>query len=315
MKAIPCPITPDELRRLYLEEKLTDEQIVSRLGEGATVKRVRSWRHRYGIETICRTERRELPPIEGRLQSVLVGSMLGDGRISKSTHVSRYRESHCHEQLEYLKWKALEWGPWIPTDPKSVTWVLQDKAFEGWRFETVSHASLNPWHELFYPEPGPKRLQERVVDLVDPLAFAIWYMDDGSSGWWPLITFGMDPASRGVALAIFDKYGFSPRWDLCSGSTKTGQFIFEGEDQAHKFIELVRPHMPESMHHKLTFGFQGPQYQLRNKLTREVLTELASKGTPIRRMAELLGEAPTTIDRYLKKYGIEHHRTVGRPKG
>jgi hypothetical protein len=192
-----------------------------------------------------------------------------------------------------------------------VTWVLKGKSYEGWRFETVSHGSLNPWHELFYPEPGPKQLTERIVDWVDPLAFAIWYMDDGSVGWWPRITFGMKPASRGIALAIFDKYGFSPRWEIHQG--ETGDFLFEGEEQAERFIALVKPHIPECMHYKLNFGFQGPQYQLRQKLTPEVLQKMAEQGTPIRRMAKLLGEAPTTIDRHLKKHGIQHPRIVGRP--
>lgn len=276
------------------------------------MKRVRSWRKRYGIETICRTERHVLTPVEGRLRSVLVGSVLGDGRISKSTHVSRYRENHSHNQFDYLMWKLNEWGSaWVPSGHKRVTWVLKGKTYEGWRFETVSHASLNPWHELFYPEPGPKRLQERVVDLVDELAFAIWFMDDGSAAWWPLITFGMDPASRGIALAIFDKFGFSPRWALTSGNT--GQFIFEGEDQAERFNALVKPHMPECMHYKLECGFKGLGYQLRQKLTKDHLQEMASRGTPIRRMAKLLGEAPTTVDRHLKKHGILHPRVVGRP--
>lgn len=313
MKAIPCPITPDELKKLYLEEKLTDEEICLRIGTDATVKRVRAWRRRYGIETICRTERHVLPPIEGRLQSVLVGSILGDGGISKSTHVARYSENHSHAQLDYLLWKMATWGAWVPNGHKPVTWNLNGKSYEGWRFGTLSHASLVPWYLLFYPQLGPKRLQESVIEMVDPLAFAIWYMDDGSAAWWPLITFGMDPASRGIALAIFDKFGFSPRWELCSGSTKTGQFVFDGEDQAERFIDLVKPHMPECMHYKLTFGFQGPQYQIRKNLTAEKLQALADEGVPIKRMAELLGEAPTTVDRYLQNFGIVHHRTLGRP--
>jgi hypothetical protein len=237
---------------------------------------------------------------------------LGDGRISKSTHVSRYRENHSHGQFDYLMWKLAEWGPaWVPSGHKRVTWNLNGKSYEGWRFETVSHASLNPWHELFYPEPGPKRLQEQVVEMVDPLAFAIWFMDDGSAGWWPRITFGMTPASRGVALAIFDKYGFSPRWEIHQG--ETGDFLFEGEDQAERFIELVKPHMPECMQYKLAFGFQGVGYQIRQNLTKERLQAMALQGVPIRQMAKLLGEAPTTIDRHLKKHGIQHPRVVGRP--
>lgn len=312
MKAVPCPVSLEDLRRLYLEEHLTDEQVAVRIGLDATVKRVRSWRHRFGIETICRTERHILTPIEGRLRSVLVGSVLGDGRISKSTHVARYRENHSHAQLEYTLWKLKEWGSaWVPGGQKRVTWTLNGKQYEGWRFETVSHASLLPWHEMFYPEPGPKRLHERVVELMDDLAFTIWYMDDGSTGWWPRITFGMDPASRGIALAIFDKFGFSPRWEVHQG--KTGDFLFEGENQAERFIELVRPHMPECMHYKLNFGFQGPQYQIRKRITEERLRELTNQGVPIRKMAALLGEAPTTVSRHLDRYGIKHPRTVGRP--
>lgn len=313
MKAISCPIPEADLRHMYSEEKLSDEQIVSRMGGEATLKRVRSWRRRFGIETICRTERHILPAIEGRLQSVLVGSMLGDGRISQSTHVARYRENHSAAQLEYLEWKAKEWGSWLKVGIKPVEWTLKEQTFQGYRFETVSHASLLPWHRLFYPEPGPKRLQQQVVDLVDPLAFAIWFMDDGSAAWWPLITFGMDLASRGIALAIFDKFGFRPRWELSTGSTKTGQFLFDGETQAEKFIALVEPHMPECMRYKFKFGFQGPQYQLRQRLTEAKLRELAAQAVPIKRMAQMLQESATTIDRYLREFGIPHPRTVGRP--
>jgi IS30 family transposase len=66
---------------------------------------------------------------------------------------------------------------------------------------------------------------------------------------------------------------------------------------------------------KLEFGFLGPQYQLRQKLTEKKLRDLASQGVPIRRMAKLLDEAPTTVDRFLKRYGIAHPRQVGRPTG
>ena len=75
MKAIPCPVSPEELRRLVRDEKLTDAEVAARL-PGGTIKRVVSWRHRYGIEVVARWERRDLPPIEGKLKSLLVGSML-----------------------------------------------------------------------------------------------------------------------------------------------------------------------------------------------------------------------------------------------
>jgi hypothetical protein len=165
---------------------------------------------------------------------------------------------------------------------------------------------------MFYPEPGPKQLQPQVVDLVDTLALAIWYMDDGTSNWWPTIIFGMNSRSFEIARTIFQKFNLNPRWYLRKGNT--GEFIFEGEDQAHLFISLIKPHVPECMQYKLKFGFQGEHYQVRQLLPEDTLRELASKEVPIRRIAKMLGVGSTTVDRHLKKHGIEHARTVGHPK-
>lgn len=311
MKTIPCPVSHEQLWQWYRADKLTDQQIADRIGQGATVKRVRSWRRRFDIPTIKRAERNDVPPIEGQLQSLLVGSMLGDGRIARNPHSARYSENHTDSQRAYLEWKRLQWGSWSKNEARSVSWRTQGKDYPGWRFETVSHASLLPWHALFYPEPGPKQLRDDVVDLVGPLAFAVWFMDDGSTGWWPRITFGMSLTSRGVALGIFEKLGFDPRWEPHKG--KTGDFLFEGEAQAERFIELIQPHIPECMAHKLQFGFQGPHYQVRQKQPEALLRELAGKGVPIRRIAEQLGVGYNTVSRRLTKLGIEHPRTVGRP--
>jgi hypothetical protein len=309
MKAIPCPITPEKLRNLYVEQKLTDDAIASLLGE--TVKRVRSWRHRFGIETILRTSRYEVPPIEGRLRSILVGSMLGDGRLSRTENASRYHENHAENQKDYLAWKVTEWGSWVSTEMKPVVWKKDEADFLGWRFHTVSHTSLNEWHALFYDASGPKRLSREVVPLVDELALAVWFMDDGSAGWWPRITFGLLSESHVIALEIFEKFSLHPRWEVHKGNT--GDFIFEGEDQAHRFIDLVKLHMPECMQHKLVFGFQGPHYQVRQALTEEVLRGMVDQGKSIRGIAKDLSGSPTTVDRYLKKYGIDHSRNIGRP--
>jgi hypothetical protein len=312
MKALPCPVAPERLRHLYAEQKLTDDQIVSLLnGEGhkATVKRVRSWRKRFGIRTLKRWERHTLPPIEGPLRSLLVGSLLGDGRIS--TH-PRYTENHAADQRAYLEWKAEQWGPaWIPNGIRPVQWGK----YPGFRFETVTHPSLQPWRDLFYgeAEKGWKRPSLEVVDLVDERALAIWYLDDGCAAWWPTITFGADVASQEVAMAIFNRFGLTPRWQPLKG--KTGNFHMEREDTARRFLEIITPHVPECMAYKLSgFGFQGKHYQIRQTLTREVLEPLAAQGVPIRRIARDLGVAPTTVNTYLKRLGISHPRTKGNPK-
>lgn len=319
MRAIPCPIPSHELDHLYTIEKLTDDEIAERLGNGATLKRVRSWRTRFGIETIPRWSRHDVPALEGRLRSLLVGSMLGDGRLVYRTHATHYTERHEDDQRAYLEWKLAQWGSWVRTVPKPNDKVEGGKVYRTWRFNTVAHASLNEWQALFYErrDRGWKRLLPAVVDLVDDFALAVWYLDDGGAAWWPYITFGADVKSREVAWAIFEKFGLKPRWQFVKQGDQgreTGAFHMEREDTAERFLELVRPHVPECMSYKLRFGYDtGRNNIVKGKLTKEVLAELAAEGVPIRRMAKLLGVGGATIDRHLRKHGIEHLRVRGNP--
>jgi len=312
MRAIPCPLAASELRKLYLEDHLTDAAIASQLGSGVSSKQVRRWRIRAGIPTLNRTERHEVPPIEDRLVSLLVGSVLGDGRLDRLKNTTRFIENHAADQREYLEWKAVLWGAWVKSGVKPVVWKRPEGDFPGFRFETVAHAELNPWHNVFYGMGTKKRLDRAVVPLVDEFALAVWFMDDGSAGWWPRITFGMDVVSQGIAMGIFDRFGLHPRWEIHKGNT--GDFIFEGEEQAHRFIALVTPHMPECMRRKLTFGFQGPHYQVRQALTEDVFRKMASEGVPIKRMARELGVGASTVERHLQTFGIAHPRRIGRPR-
>lgn len=316
MKAIPCPIPVDVLSHLYLEKKLTDQQIVERLGGGATVKRVRAWRHREGIETINRTSRHEVPSIDGRLRSLLLGSMLGDGRLARGVHTTRYVENHSLEQHDYAEWKRLQWGQWVKHDLKPVVWKKVEGDFPGVRFETVSHMALNEWQALFYAHnTGAKRLQEKLTPMVsgDSFALAIWYLDDGCAEWWPTIT--MATVQREVACAILDGFGLTATWKHSSTRDTTGHYVLSGEANALRFIELIQPHIPACMSYKLEFGFQGAHYQARQLSPEAKLSALASTGMPIKRIARELGAAETTVRRYLVKHGIEHSRKVGRPVG
>jgi len=319
MRAIPCPIPIQELEQLYLVEKLTDEQIVERIGKEATVKRVRSWRKRFGIRTLHRWERYDVPPIEGRLKSLLVGSMLGDGRLVYRVHATHYTENHEESQKAYLEWKIAQWGSWVQMEPKPVDKVKDERTYRSWRFNTVAHALLNDWQVLFYErrDRGWKRLVPEIVDHVDEFALTIWYLDDGGVAWWPDLTFGADVESRKVAWAIFEKFGLKPRWQPVKEmeGRETGAFHMEREDTAERFLEIITPHVPPCMAHKLKgFGYNsGRNNIVKGKLDPEILRELAAEGIPIRRIAKIFGVGGATVDRYLKKHGIEHPRIKGNP--
>jgi len=241
--------------------------------------------------------------------------MLGDGRLVRRPNATHYTENHSDKQKNYLEWKIAQWGIWASPDAiQPVIWNTQGGSYSGWRFNTVAHEQLNKWHSLFYPQDGgPKHLKPQVVDLVDDKALAIWYLDDGSAGWWPSITFGMDEESRRIAFAIFAKFGLTPKWDLQRG--KTGDFVFDSEELALRFLGIIGSHVPFCMEYKLKFGFQGPHYRIRQRVTATVLREMVAQGFTIRRMAEKLGVGWSTIDRALKRFQIDCPRLIGRPKG
>lgn len=311
MKAIPCPVSPEALRAMVEDEQLTDLQIAEHLG--TTKKRVQNWRNRFEITAIPKWERNQVLPIEGRLQSLLVGSMLGDGRLVRQVNATYYTEGHCEEQVPYLQWKTEQWGDWVKFDPP-VYAVPSKEGYPQFCMRTCAHGSLNSWQELFYADhhKGWKRLLPEVVDLVDDFALAIWYLDDGTAGWWPGIIFGADKASHQVAQAIFEKFGLKPRWQTRQG--KTGTFHMEREDTAERFLEIVTPHIPACMAYKLTFGFQGPHYQVRKRLTEVDLLDGVAKGVPIDRMARELGVGSSTLRRKLQKMGIAYNPPKGRPQ-
>lgn len=314
LREIPCPVLPDELHDLYTVQKRTDQEIVDLLtarGHDATLKRVRAWRKRLGVATIPRWSRHQVPPIEGRLRSLLIGSMLGDGRLVYRTNATHYEESHAGNQLPYLEWKAGLWGEaWV----RDLREIPDARGFTQYRMWTHAHDSLNEWQALFYASRGRgwKRFSPEVLDLVDPFALAVWFLDDGHAGWWPEITFGSDEASRQVALDAFTKFGLSASWTTKKG--KTGFFRLGGEDQALRFIEIIRPHVPDCMAHKLDFGFLGPGYQMRKVMDESVIRSMASAGTPIRVMAQRLGVGAATVSRWLRDLGVDHARKIGRPR-
>ena len=309
MLPIPCPISPEALRSLVQDDKLTDLQIANHLGE--TKKRVQSWRKRFKIDALPRWERNSVLPIEGRLKSLLVGSMLGDGRLVRQTSATYYTESHCEAQIPYLKWKMQFWEGW---DHEFRDDIPDDRGFPQARLRTLAHGSLNAWQEMFYEDhhKGWKRLIPEVVEHVDALALAIWYLDDGHAGWWPGIIFGASEESREVAWAIFEKFGLKPRWQVQNG--KTGTFHMEREDTAERFLEIISPHIPDCMSSKLgPFGFQGPHYQVRQRVTEENLRDGVSKGIPIAQMARELGVSASTVRRRIQGLGLNYKPSRGRP--
>lgn len=114
--------------------------------------------------------------------SVLIGSLLGDGtmRIGNKAQNANFKVEQGLKQKEYVFWKYEVFKEWVTTPPKlSMRYDENRLPYpKSWWFRTVRHPKLTLFHKMFYKN-GIKIVPKKIADLLDPLALAVWIMDDG----------------------------------------------------------------------------------------------------------------------------------------
>lgn len=218
----------------------------------------------YG-SLLCHLDRRPVTTYHGSmksidltepLQSILLGSMLGDGSIHKEdgSRSASYAEAHAMGQEAYTLWKMTQWGEYAskPSYTKAAKPTHQDQI----SFRLSRYPELLPWHDMFYGASEPssdgkirKKFRPDVIPLVTPLALAVWYMDDGSHQHWPMLS--CHERSHPVGVAILAKFGI-PTECLVGQSSR---IVIRGDANARTFLDLIRPFVIPSMRNKLASGF------------------------------------------------------------
>lgn len=112
-------------------------------------------------------------------QSILIGSLLGDGnlRLAKGKLNALFEVNHSAKQKLYVDWKYEQLKVFVTTGPKVRKGNGKRIAY---RFTTRSLPIFTSVYKRFY------RDNHKVipVDLrLDPLALAVWFMDDGSKSY------------------------------------------------------------------------------------------------------------------------------------
>lgn len=96
--------------------------------------------------------------------------LLGDGTLTKSGKLDRFRVEHSMRQLEYLWWKYRALKRLCITPPQL------NAAHRSIRFGTIGHPDFTAMRRAWYA-PSKTVAQELVLT---PQALAIWFMDDGT---------------------------------------------------------------------------------------------------------------------------------------
>lgn len=106
-----------------------------------------------------------------RQQEIIIGSLLGDGHLAKTTRGFAFRANHGINQSEYVHWKHKE----LVNFTNSTPCVYKKTIY----FRTVSHDFFDDLHQIFYAD-GVKIISENLFKWLTPLSFSVWIMDDGS---------------------------------------------------------------------------------------------------------------------------------------
>lgn len=182
-------------------------------------------------------------------KQIILGSLLGDMycRITNSCKNAQVEEVHSMKQQSYLLWKL--------SRLESLSFNLRETEIGALHAESRVYSVLNYYYCLFYKN-GKKQVNRVILDKLDALGLAVWYMDDGSySKKDKNCRFYTNCFSYEENLLI--KRWFEERWNLlprihsCFKRGKSYYFINFNAENTKKLISIIEPHIHESMKYKI----------------------------------------------------------------
>lgn len=198
-------------------------------------------------------------------ESLLIGSMLGDGnlRITGENTEANFTVDHSEDQKDYVFWKYEIMEKWVLTPPKRVTRTYhKDPSREtiSWRFLTISHPEFTRFYDLFYREDGPKEtekvLPESIKELLeDPLSLAVWFMDDGTKSGESIFLNTQNftrKEQEGLIECLKENFGVEGRINIHSHwEGKTFYRIRINTSSLERFFGLLEPYILPQFSYKI----------------------------------------------------------------
>ena len=174
---------------------------------------------------------------------------MGDGWLNElyqPTETARYYLKCDDKALGYLQWIRGQLRELSPSELKSKPDYSQHF------FYTRARTDVGNLRKLFYPNEGQKRVPPDISDfLINPLALAIWYQDDGTLDrrfkyhWNARIATYCFPYEDCALLKHALRQNFGIEVSVCRNQMR-GKVYYELyvlSKSMDCFIETVRPHV------------------------------------------------------------------------
>jgi len=111
-------------------------------------------------------------PFSQLQREFIIGSLLGDAYLTRTTAGYALRFHHGAKQKSYIDWKYELLKDYVRTPPK-----MSDGRYY---FRTVTHPELSSIRDEFYPDGVKTVPLDLLTKELNSFGLAVWYMDDGS---------------------------------------------------------------------------------------------------------------------------------------
>lgn len=182
-------------------------------------------------------------------ESVLIGTLLGDGCLAMHGHHARLHVKHKAAHRSLAEFKRSSFENYVSMPLHEFDQRLRGKRYPCVQFATRTHPVLTHWRTRFYVD-ARKQVPDDITDLLTPLAIAVWFMDDGAAD------------HRGVTIQThsFDHVeverlarALSEGFDIVATirANKGHSFLYIGQHSLPAFEMIVRPFILEDFEYKL----------------------------------------------------------------
>ncbi len=190
-----------------------------------------------------------------RQQQIVLGGMLGDSYLhyyAKNPGNGYLEVYHGPDQLDYLNWKIKEleslgakYHEWTKY------WEEYGREYTRRWMTTAAHPYWKQIREMFYKDRA-KVVTREILDQLQPLGLAVWYMDDGHTfkkSWtanWHTQSFSIKENEMIVSY-LKDKWNVETK--IAFNQNKPHLIV--SKEGRESLFEVIKPYIIESMSYKL----------------------------------------------------------------
>jgi LAGLIDADG DNA endonuclease family len=194
------------------------------------------------VETIFGRRVRNTP-IEARERELMVGSLLGDATLLRTTSGFCFRVHHGLRQRDLVDWKHAELARLVRTAPR--------QSGNGYYFRTVTHPEFSRLREHFYVGSRKVVPLELLREDLTVVGLATWIMDDGAADGNQLRintqSFSAEEAGELCDL-LRAKFGLTMTVNMDKGHPR----LRCAATSMPRLVKLIEPHVLPNMLYKLS---------------------------------------------------------------